>query len=227
MSFIKNKFRALYMTAFILFTIGFTVAMPDGHTAMWFALLTALLGTVSTVMFAQKNIWAYLPSFVFNFMYMYICWESRLWLEFGEYIFYNVTMVYGLYKWRKCLEDDRTHVVPKRLSPKAWVASIIATIVLTVGFGALDKYVLDGAVPYMDAFSISFTVIAQILIITCYREQWFFWFVLDAVSIVTFAMIGEWAMVAMYVCWFLNTIYGWYEWSYTEKKTVASEKSEA
>ena len=79
----------------------------------------------------------------------------------------------------------------------------------------------------MDAFSISFTVIAQILIITCYREQWFFWFVLDAVSIVTFAMIGEWAMVAMYVCWFLNTIYGWYEWSYTEKKTVASEKAEA
>jgi predicted MFS family arabinose efflux permease len=44
MSFIKSKFRMLYMAAFILFTIGFTVAMPDGHTAMWFALLTAILG---------------------------------------------------------------------------------------------------------------------------------------------------------------------------------------
>lgn len=217
MSFIKSKFRMLYMAAFILFTIGFTVAMPDGHTAMWFALLTAILGTVSTVMFAQKNIWAYAPSFVFNFMYMYICWESRLWLEFGEYIFYNVTMVYGLFKWRTCLEADRTHVVPKRLSLKAWIISIIATIVLTVGFGAFDKYVLDGAVPYMDAFSISFTIIAQLLIVTCYREQWFFWFVLDAASIVTFAMIGEWAMVAMYVCWLINTVYGWFEWSHKEK----------
>lgn len=217
MSFIKSKFRMLYMAAFILFTIGFTVAMPDGHTAMWFALLTAILGTVATVMFAQKNIWAYLPGFVFNVMYMYICWESRLWLEFGEYIFYNVTMVYGVYRWLKCLEPDRTHVVPKRLSPTAWVVSIIATAVLTVGFGAFDKYVLDGAVPYMDAFSISFTIIAQLLIVTCYREQWFFWFVLDAVSIVTFAMIGEWAMVAMYVCWLINTVYGWFEWSHNEK----------
>lgn len=217
MSFIKSKFRMLYMAAFILFTIGFTVAMPDGHTAMWFALLTAILGTVATVMFAQKNIWAYLPGFVFNFMYMYICWESRLWLEFGEYIFYNVTMVYGVYRWLKCLEPDRTHVVPKRLSLKAWIISIIATVVLTVGFGAFDKYVLDGAVPYMDAFSISFTIIAQLLIVTCYREQWFFWFVLDAVSIATFAMIGEWAMVAMYVCWLINTVYGWFEWSHNEK----------
>ena len=56
MSFIKNKFRALYMAAFIIFTVIFTIMMPDGHTAMWFAMLTALLGTVSTVMFAQKNI---------------------------------------------------------------------------------------------------------------------------------------------------------------------------
>jgi len=218
MSFIKNKFRALYMAAFIIFTVIFTIMMPDGHTAMWFAMLTALLGTISTVMFAQKNIWAYVPSFVFNFMYMYICWESRLWLEFGEYIFYNVTMVYGVYAWYKQLEKDKTHVSPKRLSPKAWVASIVATIVLTVGFGTFDKFVLDGAVPYMDALSISFTVIAQILIVTCYREQWFFWFVLDAISIVTFALIGEWAMVAMYVCWFINTIYGWIEWSHNEKK---------
>lgn len=70
----------------------------------------------------------------------------------------------------------------------------------------------------MDALSISFTVIAQILIVTCYREQWFFWFVLDGISIVTFALIGEWAMVAMYVCWFINTIYGWIEWSHNEKK---------
>ena len=38
MSFIKNKFRALYMAAFIIFTVIFTIMMPDGHTAMWFIL---------------------------------------------------------------------------------------------------------------------------------------------------------------------------------------------
>ena len=95
-----------------------------------------------------------------------------------------------------------------------------------VGFGTFDKFVLDGAVPYMDALSISFTVIAQILIVTCYREQWFFWFVLDGISIVTFALIGEWAMVAMYVCWFINTIYGWVEWSHAEK-SIGTASSEA
>ena len=37
---------------------------------------------------------------------MYICWKSRLWLEFGEYIFYNITMIYGVILWKKRLEED-------------------------------------------------------------------------------------------------------------------------
>lgn len=214
----KSIFRWAYLIAFIVFTAVFTASFPDGSTPLWFALLTAEIGIVSTVWFAQKNIWAYVPSFIFNFMYMYICWKSRLWLEFGEYIFYNITMIYGVILWKKRLEEDGKHVEPKKMSKKAIIRSMIATAVATIGFGLFDMIILHGAVPFMDAFTISLTVIAQILIMLCYREQWIFWLILDIASCITFALIKEWAMFAMYVCWTLNCIYGWWEWSYNEKR---------
>lgn len=213
----KSIFRWAYMLAFVIFTAVFSLVFPDNSVALWFALVTAELGIISTVWFAQKNIWAYLPSFIFNFMYMYICWKSRLWLEFGEYIFYNVTQIYGIIVWKKRLEEDKTHVKPKKMSPKAIIISCVATAIATVAFGLLDKFVLKGAVPFLDAFTISFTVIAQILIVLCYREQWLFWFILDIASCLTFALTKNWAIFAMYVCWTLNCIYGWWEWSKNEK----------
>ena len=124
-------------------------------------------------------------------MYMYICWKSRLWLEFGEYIFYNITMIYGVILWKKRLEEDGKHVEPKKMSKKAIAWSMVATAVTTIGFGLFDKFSLHGAVPFADAFTISLTVIAQILIMLCYREQWIFWLILDIASCITFALIKE------------------------------------
>lgn len=213
----KSIFRWAYMLAFVIFTAVFSVVFPDNSVPLWLALVTAELGIISTVWFAQKNIWAYAPSFIFNFMYMYVCWKSRLWLEFGEYIFYNVTMIYGIVVWKKRLEDDKTHVKPKKMSTKAIIWSCIATAVATALFGLIDKFVLNGAVPFLDAFTISFTIIAQILIVLCYREQWLFWFILDIASCFTFALTKNWAIFAMYVCWTLNCVYGWWEWSKNEK----------
>ena len=42
----------------------------------------------------------------------------------------------------------------------------------------------------------------------------------ETITSPTFALIKEWAMFAMYICWTLNCIYGWWEWSYNEKKKV-------
>jgi nicotinamide mononucleotide transporter PnuC len=140
-------------------------------------------------------------------------WKEWL-AEFGEYIFYNATMIYGIYVWKKNLEDgSKSQVVGKKMSVKAWIYSIAATVIATVGFGLLDNYVFKGAVPYLDAFTISFTVIAQILMVLCYRDQWVFWFILDIASIATFAALKNLPLMTMYVAWTINCVYGWIEWS--------------
>ena len=46
-----------------------------------------------------------------------------------------------------------------------------------------------------------------------YREQWLFWIVIDVLCIKLWAVAGNWSMVAMYIGWTANCIYGWKNWS--------------
>lgn len=197
----------------------FVAPMDDAQWVIIFSFITGILGVISVVMCAQKNIWFYLFGFLQNALYMAVVWHQKLYLEFGEYIFYNITMIYGIYVWKKNLEKgSKSTVKAKKMSVKAWIISAAITAIATVAFGVLDKYIFKGAVPYLDAFTISFTVIAQILMVLCYRDQWVFWFILDVASIVTFVMLKNWAIVAMYVAWTINCIYGWVEWSKEQKE---------
>jgi nicotinamide mononucleotide transporter len=55
--------------------------------------------------------------------------------------------------------------------------------------------------------------IAQMLMIMRYREQWIFWLIIDIGSILMWIHAGDWCMVAQFVFWTINCIYGFYKWS--------------
>ena len=66
--------------------------------------------------------------------------------------------------------------------------------------------------PFMDSLTTVTAIIAQVLMITRYREQWVFWVAVDIASIVLWASIGNYYMVIQYVFWTLNCFYGYYKW---------------
>jgi nicotinamide mononucleotide transporter len=61
--------------------------------------------------------------------------------------------------------------------------------------------------------TVALAVIAQLLMVWRYREQWIIWIVIDVSSLVMFIILGQWSMVAMYIALTINAIYGWYNWS--------------
>ena len=58
---------------------------------------------------------------------------------------------------------------------------------------------------------------AQILLTFGYREQWVGWLIEDVTSVVMFIILGNWVMVAQYIFWTINCIYGWVKWSKSSK----------
>ena len=54
---------------------------------------------------------------------------------------------------------------------------------------------------------------SMILMMLGYRDQWIGWAIEDITSLVMFIILGNWVMVAQYVFWTINCIYGWYKWS--------------
>ena len=67
--------------------------------------------------------------------------------------------------------------------------------------------------PMMDSLTTVPAIAAQTLYMLRYREQWIYWLIIDIASIVMWSIAENYCVVAQYVFWTLNCVYGYYLWS--------------
>lgn len=220
---IKNEFwngYSWFERAFMFLMVALQVIVyffvPDSPIGM----VCGIAGVICVVLTAKGKISSYLFNFIQMITYMIICWNARLFLEFGEQVFYFVACIFGVFLWKKNMKknDDGTEqVIAKKFKPWHWVVTVVVTIVSTVILGYFGDNILGSTLSYLDAFTVALAVIAQLLMVWRYREQWAIWIVIDVSSLIMFVILGQWSMVAMYIAWTVNAIYGWINWSKLNK----------
>lgn len=211
-----NWFERIFMLAMVLLQVVMYCFVPDSLIGM----VCGVAGVICVVLTAKGKISSYLFNFIQMITYMIICWDAKLFLEFGEQIFYFVVCIFGVFLWKKNMKknDDGTEqVIAKRFKPWHWVVTVVVTVVSTFLLGTFGEVILGSTLPYIDAFTVALAVIAQLLMVWRYREQWVVWIVIDVASLVMFVMLGQWSMVVMYVAWTINAFYGWYNWTKLNK----------
>lgn len=179
-------------------------------------IIAGIAGCVSVIMCAKGRTLFYFIGFIQTFTYLALAWQNKFYGEVMENIFYFVTMVWGIFEWKKnevSNEDGTEDVGALRFTPAQWVASIIATVILTYIMGVLLESI-GSAQAYTDAATNVLAVFAQILMVKRYREQWLWWLIIDLLCIKMWFVAGNWSMVAMYIVWTVNCIYGWMNWTH-------------
>jgi nicotinamide mononucleotide transporter len=152
--------------------------------------------------------------------YMIICWDFALYLEFGEQVFYFIVCIFGVFMWKKNMtknDDGSEQVKAKKFKLWQWLVSAGVVALSTFLLGYFGEAVLGSTLPYLDAMTVALAVIAQLLMVWRYREQWACWILIDVVSLIMFIILGQWSMVAMYIAWTANAFYGWYNWTKLQK----------
>lgn len=168
---------------------------------------------------AKGKISFYYIGFIQTISYLFLAWDNRFYGEVIENIFYLVTMVWGIFIWQKSLtktSDGSTQVIVKKFTISQWILSIIGTTVATIIMGYWLNSI-GSSQPYTDATTNIFAIFAQLLMIKRYKEQWIWWLLIDVLCIKMWFVAGNWSMVAMYIAWTINCIYGWYNWSKLNK----------
>ena len=93
--------------------------------------------------------------------------------------------------------------------------TIIVVVVLAIS--ALTGFLLarytDDTQPYLDAFTTIPALVAQVLMILAYREQWFFWFFIDILYVILWARAGDYCLLAQHIFWCINCVYGFLRWT--------------
>lgn len=207
-----TAFERLFFAFLILIQVVAYIIAPDTMIGM----VCGLSGVVCVALTAKGKISSYIFNFIQMATYMVICWQAGLYLEFGEQVFYFLACIYGVFAWAKNMKknDDGTEqVIAKKFKWWHWLIVIAIVAVTTLLVGYFGDVVLGSTLSYLDACTVALSVMAQLLMVWRYREQWAMWIAIDIVSIVMFAMLEQWAMVGMYIAWTINCIYGWRNWT--------------
>ena len=178
----------------------------------WVSLLCGCLGVCSVCLTAQGKIWMYLFGFLQVTIYLYISLKQQLYGQVAINAYYFATMVYGVFAWKRRLQEDTQTVRTRSLSGRVFVLLLTATVLVSVLAGWGLRVWTDDAQPYLDAFTTIPALVAQVLMILVYREHWFIWLAVDILSVILWLRAGDYCMAAQYAFWCTNCLYGLYRW---------------
>ena len=192
--------------------VTYFISLSAGVPVSLVSLVSGCLGVCSVCLLAQGNIWTFFLGFAQVGTYTYLCIEQRFYGEIAINAYYFLTMIYGVYAWKRRLRGDEQTVYTRSLSMPVFGVIILATLFLSglVGVG-LAAYT-DDTQPYLDAFTTVPALVAQVLMILVYREHWFVWLAVDMLSVVLWLRAGDYCMAAQYAFWCANCLFGLHRW---------------
>ena len=183
--------------------------MPQGS---WLSVISGCLGVCSVCLTAQGNILMFVFGFAQVGTYTYLCLTQRFYAEIAINAYYFITMIYGVFAWRRRLTDDAHTITPRRLSASFLILIVLLTLLGSwlVGWGLASW--TDDSQPYLDAFTTVPALVAQVLMILVFREHWFIWLAVDVLSVILWLRAGDYCMAAQYAFWCANCLYGLRRW---------------
>lgn len=208
----------LFMWGMVLLQILVYIVAPDS----WYGVVAGIAGCISVVLTAKGRWMMYPIGFIQNFTYTVLAFQNMFYGEVIEQVFYIVTMIWGMVAWARNMhtnEDGTQDVNTRKFGLAEWLFTIVGVAIGTWLFGRV-LVAMGAAQPYTDAATNVMALFAQILMVKRYREQWALWLLIDVFCIKMWWVAGNWSMVAMYIAWTANCIYGWVNWTKLNKKSV-------
>ncbi len=140
-------------------------------------------------------------------IYLYLCFQKRIYAESLLQVFYLFTAVYGWMHW-----NETNGIVGSNLSLPLHGLVILSGFGMVVITGFLLKRLTDAATPYVDSFTTVFSVFATLLMINLIPENWLYWIVIDAVSIYLYLKRKLYLTAGLFGLYTLLAIKGTLEW---------------
>ena len=158
-----TTFEKLFLLFMVILQIGVFIVCPDSPLNI----IAGLAGVISVVMCAKGRTMFYFIGFIQTITYLVLAWQNQFYGEVLENMFYFVTMIWGIFVWKKNEvknEDGTEDVMAKKFTTVQWVVSIIGTIIVTIIMG----YILNSigsAQAYTDAATNVMAIFAQLLMV--------------------------------------------------------------
>ena len=184
----------------------------------WAECIAVCTGLASVWLARKNSILLYPTGLVSVTLYIFLCFQAKLYADMGVNVYYLVMSLYGWYNWKK-IQREGAPTVSYAGRGTLKILSIVWGISFLFICGFL-KYVTDTDVPAWDASSTSLAVVAMWLMTEKKIESWMFWILSDLIAIPLYAYKGLLLSAVQYMIFVSFAVVGLIHWIRLEKRSV-------
>lgn len=195
----RMSWEALWMLLANAVILGVSIYMGDDVLSI----IASLTGVICVILCGLGKVSNYFWGTINVILYAYVAWKAKYYGDVMlNLIYYLPTNIIGWVMWSKNVNSETKEVYKKRLTVKWDIIVVIASIIGIFGYSYVLK-LLGGNLPLVDSMSTVLSIVAQILMINRYAEQWIIWILVDVVSVIMWfvALFGEGQSVAVLLMW--------------------------
>lgn len=184
----------------------------EGLAAMtWLEAFAVFFGIASVFYSMRENIWVYPTGIISTLIYVWICFQYKLYADMGINAYYFSMSIFGWYVWTHP-KEGKEELPVTWLKATGWVVSLgifaVSYIVLV--------YVLvnftDSDVPYWDSFTTASAFVGMWLMAKKKVENWIFWILTDLVAVPLYFYKGLILTSFQYIFFTVLAIMGLFAW---------------
>ncbi|MCL1144295.1 nicotinamide riboside transporter PnuC [Shewanella gaetbuli] len=198
-----------------------------GVMTFWEA-IAVVLAIAYLALAMRTNIWCWAAAFASTAIYTVLFWKVSLLMESLLNIYYMAMAVYGYWLWMQQPKDGKEHHINDAGSPIiSWslnthVLLITFTAVISIIVGYVMANFTQASFPYLDSATTCFAVMTTYLVAKKVLENWFYWVVINTLSIYLYFQKGLMLTTALFVMYVVMALVGYFMW---RKAWLAEDQS--
>lgn len=179
-------------------------------SSLW-ELSAMVLSVIYLLLAAREKICCWYAAFAGTAIYLVLFYNAGLLLESILQVFYLVMAVYGWYEW-KYRKTDNTG---RSISVWRWKTHCIlisGTGLVVVILGYIFARYTAARLPYLDAFTTCFAILATFMVPWKKLENWVYWFAIDSASIYLYVSRELYLTALLFCIYLVLIVFGYISW---------------
>lgn len=173
-------------------------------------LVADLVNLIAVLLAARNSEHTWSSGILGCVLFGWLFFESQLYADVTLQGFFIVTSALGWWAWLR--GNAGTQLPVSRTAPGtlAWMAAL--AVVVALAYGALLHHFTDAYAPLVDSLVLTFSVLAQLLLMRRRLENWYAWLLVNTLAVPLYASRELYLTAGLYTLFWCNAWYGLYRW---------------
>ena len=177
--------------------------------------LGTALGLLYLILEIRENHWMWVVGSIMPLIYIFVLFDKGLYADCGMEVYYFLAGIYGLLYWlrHRTGQGATQRPLPISVTPtRLRLPLLLLALLLWVLLALFLLHAPDSTVPWLDALTTALSIIGLWMLSRKYIEQWWVWFIVDAISVGLYLYKGIYGRALLYTIYTLMVYFGYRQW---------------